>query len=375
MANFLINAGSIIASIAVPLAQLANEQKGAITSFSIGIGGPTGNYKDFNGGGSVPHVAFWDVNGERIGQYKGNANGHLDQNFDWEQSIHNDQTNPKGKPVQPEYISVVAQEKDAICIAYIYASGNGAQYAWYGDMGYTCGADWHYSNFTVGDGHYQPKCVWIDSDYSNGLRYKGLSLHFPDFTASQTGQLDEYNTNLDTLCKSNARMKFYSDIVPDSLIPIFLPPLTYNTDGSDTNPKRVINKDKRSSIKSRRPLKRDVPPGGLLGDGHLIVSHFENHSAKLLCESESSIGADFVSIVEGIYCDMACKEWWPTCTTSLLTGCFDLTKKAVVGGVPGNSGHHNSTSGHVNGTHVHARDAATGRVIPTKSYDTSVVWG
>jgi hypothetical protein len=226
MANFLINAGSIIASIAIPLAQLATEEQGTTTSFQIGIGGAVGNYPGFNADGSVPHVAFWDVNGGRIGQYTGNANGHLiNQNLFWSQSISNDQTVPKGSPAQPEYISVVAEESDAICISYIYASGNGAQYAWYGDMGWTCGSDWHYSNFTVGDGHYQPKCVWIDSDHSNGLRFQGMSLYFPDFTASQTGQQDKYNSNLDTLCNSDPRMKFWPSIVPDTEIPNFTPPL------------------------------------------------------------------------------------------------------------------------------------------------------
>ncbi|KAI9652386.1 MAG: hypothetical protein M1829_001661 [Trizodia sp. TS-e1964] len=309
MANFLINTAGIIASIAVPLAELAKQQHGATTSFTIGIGGASGNYRSFNSEGSVPHVAFWDVNGHRIGQFKGDANGHLDQILDWSQVISNDQTVPRGSPAQPEYISVVAQESDAICISYIYASGNGAQYAWYGDMGWTCGADWHYSNFTVGDGHYQPKCVWIDSDHSNGLRFQGMSLHFPDFTASQTGQRDEYNTNLDALCNSDARMKFWPGIVPDAIIPFFDPPLAYNADGSDADLSLVINKARRRSIASSRPFRRNALPGRQLGAGHLIISNFDSHSAQDLCESESSIGPDFVSMAEGIYCDMAEKEW------------------------------------------------------------------
>jgi len=181
MASFLINAGSILATIIVPLAELAAKQ-GASTSFSIGIGGSV--TKDINAGGSVPYLAFWDINGGRIAQYKGNANGHLDENYDWSSVINNDQTTPKGAARQPEYISIVAEESDAICISYIYASGNRAQYAWYGDIGFTCGADWYPSNFTVGDGYYQPKCVWINQNHSSSLRFQGLSIHLPDFTAS-----------------------------------------------------------------------------------------------------------------------------------------------------------------------------------------------
>lgn len=185
MASSLVNAAGVLASIIVPLSELAKEKSGAYTSFSIAIGGSESGSP--NSGGSVPHLAFWNVNGGRIAQYKGSANGYLDQNYEWSKAITNDQTEPKGAARQPEYISVVAEESDAICISYIYASGHGAQYAWYSDMGWTCGADWYASNFTVGDCHYLLKCVWIDTDRSNGLRFQGLSLHFPDFTASQTG--------------------------------------------------------------------------------------------------------------------------------------------------------------------------------------------
>jgi hypothetical protein len=368
MANFLINAGGLLATIIVPLAELAAEQHGATTSFSIGIGGnATG---DFNAEGSVPHVAFWDVKGARIAQYKGDANGHLDQNFDWTMSISNDQTEPRGAARQPEYISVVAEETDAICISYIYASGNGAQYAWYGDMGYTCGADWHYSNFTVGDGHYQPKCVWIDQDHSNGLRFQGLSFHFPDFTASQTGQMDEYNTNLDTLCKSDPRMKFWPGIVPDAVIPFFTPPLQYNTDGSDVDPSLVINKSpKKNMINIKTKSSRSNQPkqgGRQLRPDHLIVSHFEGHSAKELCESATSIGPDFVSMNEKIFCDMATKQWWNLCSPTLATGCFDVNKQTIVGNAAVHQG---------NQATVHSTDTTTGRVIPVKSYKTSVTWG
>lgn len=366
MANFLINAGSLIATIAVPLAELAAKKEGASTSFSIGIGGSATG--DFNAGGSVPHLAFWDVGGARIAQYKGNANGHLDQNYDWSDSVSNDQTEPKGSARQPEYVSIVAQESDAICISYVYASGNGAQYAWYGDMGYTCGADWYPSNFTVGDGHYQPKCVWIDQDHSNDLRYQGFSLHFPDFTASQTGQSDEYNDNLDTLCKSDPRMKFYPGIVPDANIPIFSPPLKYNLDGSDIDTSLVINKSKRRSIMSTRQPKQG---GRQLRPGHLVVSQYAGHSAKELCESATSIGPDFVSVAEKVYCDMDTKHWWNLCSTEVSTGCFDLDKMAMKAG--NGTGHHLTPSG--NNTIVHTRDTATGRVMPVKSYKSSDLWG
>jgi len=104
MANFLLNLAGVVTSVAIPLADLAKEQSGASTSFTIEIGlNLTG---DFNAGGSIPHVAFWDIFGNRIGQYKGDRNGHVNQGDEKNFIIPNDQTVPKGKLAEPEYISV-----------------------------------------------------------------------------------------------------------------------------------------------------------------------------------------------------------------------------------------------------------------------------
>jgi hypothetical protein len=168
-------------------------------------------------------------------------------------------------------------------------------------------------------------------------------------------------------------MKFWPSIVPDNIIPFFSPPLVYNADGSDADPSLVINKSKRGSIESSRPFKRDSLPGRQLHGGSLIISSFPSHSAKDLCESATSIGPDFVSTIEGIYCDMAAKEWWYLCSTSLVTGCFDLTKTAMVGNVPGNAAAGTATT--VNGTAIQSRDTSSGRVIPVKTYDNTVTWG
>jgi hypothetical protein len=173
-----------------------------------------------------------------------------------ETEIANDQTVPKGVPRQPEYISVVMKETDAICISYIFVSGNGAQWVWYGDLGWTCGADWYHNYFMVGGGTYAPRCVWIDQDHPNGLRFQGLSLHMPDFQSTDD-RITEYNNNPDTLCKSSPRMKFWPSIVPDTVIPFFNPVLEYTDGGADLDPSAVIDQSKRSSVISSRPFKRD----------------------------------------------------------------------------------------------------------------------
>lgn len=46
---------------------------------------------------------------------------------------------------------------------------------------------------------------------------------------------------------------------------------------------------------------------------HLVTSPHEVHSAKALCESDTSHGPDFVSWSERFHCDMSTKEARPLC--------------------------------------------------------------
>lgn len=67
----------------------------------------------------------------------------------------------------------------------------------------------------------------------------------------------------------------------------------------------------------------------------LIVSSIPQHSAKTLCDSETSWGPDFVD-VNGQYCDLGTKTLTPLCTASDTAGCLEfdgstLTKRTTVG--------------------------------------------
>jgi hypothetical protein len=107
----------------------------------------------------------------------------------------------------------------------------------------------------------------------------------------------------------------------------------------------------------------------------VVVSKIESHSAKEVCESESSAGPDFVSTVEGVFCDTAAKEWWYLCSSKISTGCFDLETQRMVGNANA-TGHHSTEPVYHNATSIHSRevDASTGRVVPVKLYKTSETW-
>lgn len=62
----------------------------------------------------------------------------------------------------------------------------------------------------------------------------------------------------------------------------------------------------------------------------LIVSSYEEQPATPLCTSNTSRGADFVSLTEGRFCDMASKVVMDLCGETKTLPCFDLQKKIVI---------------------------------------------
>ncbi|KAK0637151.1 hypothetical protein B0T17DRAFT_520765 [Bombardia bombarda] len=67
-------------------------------------------------------------------------------------------------------------------------------------------------------------------------------------------------------------------------------------------------------------------------DSRLVISSEPTHNATALCESTTSRGPDFVSLFEGVYCNMATSETLPLCVEGTLTeGCFHVENQASVG--------------------------------------------
>jgi hypothetical protein len=58
----------------------------------------------------------------------------------------------------------------------------------------------------------------------------------------------------------------------------------------------------------------------------LVVSKLSSHSAKMVCESPSSWGPDFISMEDGYYCDMCEHTLWKLCLTRFDLNCWDMHK-------------------------------------------------
>ena len=354
----------------------------------VRIGAGLSTDESDNTAGNKPGVHLYDVMGRSIGSTGGSKHSKiLDGDF-MDISVPFDYGVGK-KPT--EYLSVANGGNDALCIAYIAVTQpDGTKKAWYGDISKSCGADWYHSQLKTGDDDYQPACIWIDRDRSNGLRFQGLGMHINDFAATQE-RAEQYNENNDLMCKAAPRLRMYTDMNDKDPIPFFSPPLEYNTTGLvDVDPaivmdqthwalpvegpnikKSVIDADQAPPHSTRRLLRRQQglqqrakQPAPF--HNKLILSNSKHHSAKGLCESPTSAGPDFVSLDEQLFCDMHIKKIWPLCGGGKTTGCFDQKSYKVVAG-----------PGAVNGTIFHgvAKEMMVNSAVTTaKSYSKTIHW-
>ena len=64
----------------------------------------------------------------------------------------------------------------------------------------------------------------------------------------------------------------------------------------------------------------------------IIASHDAQHSSTLLCADPQSRGPDFVSFVDGVFCDMTGRRSWPLCNSTAISGCYDWQSHTFVDG-------------------------------------------
>jgi hypothetical protein len=58
-------------------------------------------------------------------------------------------------------------------------------------------------------------------------------------------------------------------------------------------------------------------------EGVLVKSHDVTQSAVEVCQSTGSVGPDFFSEHEQMFCDMTTRELYPACNATVQTECFD----------------------------------------------------
>ena len=323
----------------------------------LGLSSATGT------GGDAPTVALWDADGTLLG-----SSGETDQVVG-DGGFTNMPIKARSTG-SADYMAVAAYRSDDICITSIAVTmPNGKDNrAIYGDIPSMCGAPWYLSNEIMGETGFKPRCVWITSEPTKDHPYQGFGIHLPDFTPTDEREA-QYNTNRSSMCHAQPRFSMYTKISEGDTIPVFNPPLI---------PIPVILTDKTPDAVPTAPMVQAKPITGLVApitgrplgnavagvatgpssaiDGkviqpqsssrhrsrrqtsrsswtqkQLIVSPDPQHAATMLCESATSSGPDFVSLSEGLYCDMDEKTLWPICSSvNTATSCFDMTSNSLL---------------------------------------------
>lgn len=338
--------------------------------------------------GNKPGVTLYDVMGRQIGTTKGSSDKVLDGDFidisvPFDEGIGKEPT---------EYLSIVNGGDDALCIAYIsLTQPDGDKKIWYGDVGQACGAPWYHSQRKTGDNDYQPACVWVDRNLSGATRFQGFGMHINDFAGTEA-RAQQYEKNRDLMCKVAPRFKMYENLNSEDTIPYFSPPLEYvKNDLTDKDTQIVLDKSHWALQRETKHMNKAIVDGdpepakfkrsynnstlgynnsisgynnSTLGSSNstrifndIVISESRWHSAKELCESPNSAGSDFVSLTEGLLCDMNSRLLWPLCTPTKQSGCFDQ-----------------ATSQMRAGSGLRGRDVDTGAYPPKKSYEKTVRW-
>ena len=382
-------------------------------------------------GGNAPSLAIWNNIGDFLAQ--STPDDKIDDGHFRDYSIQGG--------AGAEYLSVVQNGNDGICIAYITGqqAGTHIKYLWTGDVGKQCGAPWYPQSTIITNNPvtYMPSCMWIDGNGDNGHTWQGFNFHlnsFPILEDTSDGTKSQltaaaWAANKDLLCKSEPRFSLYEDIKIGNQIRIFesdptvvrdpasqeyadltlkddnwawgdkpptgsLPTLNngkgfkiacVEDDCPPTGPSFNQNLDvqspSRRRLRSRKPsnLDHDLMRASIkkrqeIHADHLIISKLEPHSAAELCDSMTSLGPDFVSTNEMLFCDMSEKQIWPVCTDPSGTYCFDMDTQTVRGSSTGLKTtdvplYSNGTS--FNGTHSLAQHPS----VPLKAYATVNTWG
>ena len=338
--GFILNAAGLFVPLGLEAKYAMNTQMEA-TSVQI-ITGSGGN----SPGGNVPHVAIWDDDGNRIGQYHPGAEDKIKDGDVKPLVVENNQNG--GKQADPYYIMLSNLENDGICIAAITVANQKISGTFYGDTGYKCGQSWFLSQNKIGSDFQKPKCVWLDADHTNGINARALSFHLDDM-APNADKLAEYQKMPETLCLSTPRFSFWGNLLPDGVIPFFEPKLKYKVDsgnggeGADKDPKRVIDKpneynkavylNQGENIKraTRIPRRSVKARGANHNPEHLIVTDHPDDNVREVCEHPNSYGWDIVSTVQNLYCDMEHKQLYNVCNgREFKDNCFDLDAKIIV---------------------------------------------
>ncbi|PVI02635.1 hypothetical protein DM02DRAFT_701093 [Periconia macrospinosa] len=258
-------------------------------------------------GGRVDSMLHWNLKGDFLG------NGHsVDRVGDGAFSDYKSPSSDGSQPVSTE----IRGSSDSICIATLTATWpDDSKYGWTGDWASICGLPFYYSGIIMPSGK-SPWCMWLttNSALPDGDPRKppgAIKITWHDFL-SKDGKVPS-REDAEKLCGNSLKAYTFSEHAGDEISL----PRPYEV--MEWNGGRDFNKRGASSNMGR-------------SDNRLVISSRSEHNATALCEKSHSYGPDFVSLEEGIYCNMETRETLPLCSSSIMGDCFDVdTHSHVIG--------------------------------------------
>lgn len=201
------------------------------------------------------------------------------------------------------------------------ASGTRKPYTWLGDVGAACGQAWQFGLFTINGGDrqpYAPRCTWLDADNGEDIDKNSVAITNRQMKINMWAYAGQGNTTMDIdyYCGSTIFSNDMNDPIPgrtprgpqeiDSQLVLDTGgPNVARSTNPDGNPTGIRKRSQKSA-------------------NELVVNSRPYQSAVKLCNSPTSRGSDFVSVDEGLFCDMETKTLHPLCSADNRIGCFDL---------------------------------------------------
>ncbi|KAM7205175.1 hypothetical protein V8F20_003312 [Naviculisporaceae sp. PSN 640] len=200
----------------------------------------------------------------------------------------------QGTTQQAPYVQIRNGDGEATCIAYVSVTfSDGQQRAWDGTWAQRFGLTWYYSGILVSETSTDTgECIWLDADVGT------IFIYMPKFSASN----EEPNQDINAYVGPEGfRAYRFNDAVEEIALP------------------------QAAALKKRAAAAKET-------DTRLVISDRPGQSAVRLCDSDTSQGPSFVSLAEGMFCNMETRELLPICVGDLTEGCFDVEKAKAASG-------------------------------------------
>ncbi|PSN58586.1 hypothetical protein BS50DRAFT_682731 [Corynespora cassiicola Philippines] len=247
-------------------------------------------------GGHLSAIMNFDANGNQV-------SGHsVSERI--EDGVHLDFKLASREGAQP-ITTQIRGDVDNVCIALMSTTWpDDSKFGWTGDWANICGLPSYYSGIIMENGK-SPACMWIDGRYNNKHQAPyAIQVTWHDFL-STSGKIPS-ESEVKMLCGTS--FKAYNYALEELPIP--------------TN--RLV------STSSGSNKKRDPSTHMGRSDDRLVVSSLSDQNATALCEMPHSYGPDFVSLEEGIYCNMETRETLLLCSSDITGDCFDVESTSHV---------------------------------------------